>query len=195
MRIVFVGPPGAGKGTQSARLVDYLSIPHISSGDMLRAEIEAGSETGKQVEQFLSAGKLVPDQLMVSLVAARLIQPDCASGYLLDGFPRTAPQAEALDEILTAAGRAVDIVLEMKVPESILVERVLSRAAQSDSPRSDDNEATVHDRFETYRNSTEPILGYYRKRGICHEIEGVGTMEEVTERIHRVVDKYRLKSG
>lgn len=182
MRIVFIGPPGAGKGTQAQRLVDAYRIAHLSTGDMLRAAREAGTEIGRQADRYMSAGQLVPDETILAIVGQRLTEPDCRNGYLLDGFPRTLAQAEALDLMLDEAGTPLDGVLELRVPEEELFKRLAGRG------RADDDPDVIRQRLVAYREQTEPLLDYYRGRGLLHTLDGVGTVEEVFQRAKSVLD-------
>lgn len=182
MRIVFIGPPGAGKGTQAQRLVDTYRIAHLSTGDMLRAAREAGTEIGRQADRYMSAGQLVPDETILAIVGQRLTEPDCRNGYLLDGFPRTLAQAEALDLMLDEAGTPLDGVLELRVPEEELFKRLAGRG------RADDDPDVIRQRLVAYREQTEPLLDYYRGRALLHTLDGVGTVEEVFQRAKSVLD-------
>lgn len=203
MRMILVGPPGAGKGTQAARLIERLSIPHISSGDMLRAAVSAGSELGKQADGYMKAGQLVPDDLVIAMIIERIGQADCAKGFMLDGFPRTRPQAEALDRDLAAAGAGLDTVLLIEVPDELIVERITGRRMDPETgdiyhvqfkppppevagrvtQRKDDTEEAVKARLEKYHSETAPIVPFYEERGLLRRADGVGSPEEVTERI------------
>lgn len=183
MRIVFIGPPGAGKGTQAQRLVDLYGLAHLSTGDMLRAARDAKTEIGMKAEEFMSAGALVPDDIIVTIIAERLGQPDCRNGYLLDGFPRTIAQAEALDEMLADKGTPLDMVLELKVPEEELFQRLSGRGRADDSPE------VIRQRLEAYRLQTKPLLDYYNQQGRFVSIDGMGTMDEVFDRAKAVLDK------
>lgn len=184
MRIVLIGPPGAGKGTQAQRLVDDLQIPHLSTGDMLRAGREAGSELGLLAAQYMDRGQLVPDELVVGIVDQRLQQPDCQNGYLLDGFPRTVPQADALNELLQQRNTKLDLVLELNVAEEELIERLLQRK------RPDDTRETIAERLQVYQKQTSPLLEYYSARGLLASIVGQGTPEEVYERLREAASQH-----
>ncbi len=180
-RLLIFGPPGSGKGTQAALLAERRRLAHISTGDMLRAAMAAGSELGHQVRALVEAGDLVSDELMLALVERRLEEDDTREGFLLDGFPRTVKQAEGLLETL-GADRAPDGVLLLSVPDEELVRRALARG------RADDNESTIRHRLGVYRRQTAPVLGFLKGRLPILEIEGVGTLEEITERIERELD-------
>jgi adenylate kinase len=179
-RVVLLGPPGAGKGTQAQLLAGRLGVPAISTGDMLRAAVAAGSELGHRVQSVMASGALVDDALMAEVVRERIAQPDAAGGYLLDGYPRTLPQAETLAGILQEAGQTLDAVVLVDVPEDELVRRALLRK------RDDDKEEVVRERLRVYREKTEPLIGYYRERGLLREIDGNRPIEEVTSRMYAV---------
>ena len=213
MRLVFLGPPGAGKGTQAVRLAAEWGVPHISTGDILRAAAASGTPLGGQVHSYLEAGELVPDKVMNAVVAHRLSQPGCARGFLLDGFPRTNSQAEALDEILREQDRKLDMVLYVDVARDELIRRLAGRRVCTDcganynvsdvSPeetdrclqcggtleqRADDQPETVAIRLEVYHKTTAPLVGYYRQAGLLRQIGGLGSPEEVYQRIVDVVE-------
>jgi adenylate kinase len=213
MRIVLVGPPGAGKGTQAQTLRQTFAIPHISTGDILREAVKAGTALGKQAQSYMDAGELVPDQLVTDVVAERLQRADCARGFLLDGFPRTIAQAEALTVELNRHNKPLDAAVSVVVPQAELVERLSGRWVcrscgamyheRFDPPqklgvcnrcqgelyqRNDDKAETVRARLEVYERSTAPLLSYYRERGLLREIDGLGTPETVSQRILRALE-------
>lgn len=182
MRLVFIGPPGAGKGTQAAKIVDRFRIAHLSTGDMLRAARDAKTPIGLKADEFMSKGELVPDEVIIEIIRERLREPDCGDGYLLDGFPRTLGQAEALDAMLAASGTPLDVVLELRVPEEELFQRLSRRG------RADDKPEVIRQRLVAYRNQTEPLLHYYQGKNLLRSVEGVGTVEEIFERLVKVLD-------
>ena len=182
MIVVLFGPPGSGKGTQSERVAQGLGIPHVATGDMLRAEVARGSALGREAEPIMRSGKLVSDDLIVRVIESRLGEPDAASGALLDGFPRTVAQAEALDAMLRRGGRQVDVVVALRVGDDELRRRVLQRAEIEG--RADDTATAFEQRLRTYRDETAPVLDHYRSAGTrIARVDGVGAIEAVTERI------------
>lgn len=183
MRIVFLGPPGAGKGTQASIVSQKLGIPHISTGEMFRKAIAAGDTLGLKVKGFIDAGNLVPDSLTLSVIEARLGQPDCKGGFLLDGFPRTLQQANDLDELLKRVKAPLSAVVEVTVEEDILIGRMKKRAEESGQARSDDNEEVFANRLKVYHQLTAPLSQLYRSQGILKSVDGLGSVEEVTARV------------
>jgi len=185
LNLVMLGAPGAGKGTQAVRIADTHGIPHISTGEMLRGAIAAGSELGQKVKSIVESGALVPDELIVEVIRERLSQPDAQSGFVLDGFPRTIGQAEALDTLLAELGRPLEHVLELELSEETAVERMLGRAAEQG--RADDTPEVIKNRFEVYRRQTEPLSNYYRSTGTLVVIDSSPGMDEVFAEIERVL--------
>ncbi len=199
MRMIFIGPPGAGKGTQAARLVERLQIPHISTGDMFRAAVKAGTPMGKQADTYMKAGELVPDSVVIGMVEERIAQDDCENGFMLDGFPRTLAQAEALEK----AGVELDVVLVLKVPDELIVKRITGRRSDPETGeiyhlefnpppdevkdrlvhRKDDTEEACRTRLDAYHAQTAPIIPFYEERGLVKTVDGVGSPDEVTARI------------
>lgn len=212
-RLILLGPPGAGKGTQAKRLSASLGVPQLSTGDMLRAEVAAGSALGQKVKAVMEAGKLVSDDILIELVAHRIDQPDCRKGFILDGFPRSLPQAEALDRMLAERKLKIDRVIEMKVDADALVERITGRftcakcgAGYHDkfhrpktdgvcdqcggtafTRRADDKEDKVRTRMDAYTAETAPLLPYYRGRGVLAAVDGMASMDAVTREMAQVI--------
>ena len=183
MNIIFFGPPGAGKGTQAAIIKEAYGLAHLSTGDMLRAAVAAGTEVGQQAKAVMEAGKLVSDELIISVVADRIEEPDCGNGFILDGFPRTLRQAQALDEMLAGKGKGLDAVIEVRVPDSILVGRIQKRAAETGGARADDNPETLQKRLAIYHEQTAPVLPYYEQAGVLKVIDGNRDVDAVTAAI------------
>jgi adenylate kinase len=183
MFVVFIGPPGAGKGTQAERLIDLLKIAHVSTGDLLRKAISDGTELGRQASEYMQAGKLVPDELVLGIIGECLDDPKLQGGALFDGFPRNVDQAKALDELLAKRGTPLALVLELQVDKDELVQRLLARK------RADDNLETITQRLEVYRNETAPVLKHYADKGLLEPIDGQGTPDDVFDRIKAIVAK------
>jgi adenylate kinase len=183
MRLILLGPPGAGKGTQAQRLVGKHGIVQLSTGDMLRAAASAGTSVGLRAKAIMDRGELVPDDVMIEIIAERIDQPDTASGFILDGFPRTVDQAKALDRLLDERGLRIDRIIEIVVDHDVLRERIAGRARETGGSRADDTEATLATRLEVYRRQTAPVAEYYRQRGVLKPVDGMGTVEEVAARV------------
>ena len=215
MNIILLGPPGAGKGTQAKRIEEKYGLVQLSTGDMLRALVASGSELGREAKSIMDAGQLMPDQLVIDMISARVEEPDCAGGFILDGFPRTTPQAEALDRMLTEKGLELDAVIQIAVDEEELVGRITGRfscascgagyhdvfhqpkasgvcdncGGEQFSRRADDNEETVRSRLGAYHAQTEPILPYYEQKGILRSVDGMAPIGEVTRQLEALLDE------
>ena len=191
MRLILLGPPGAGKGTQAQYLVAKYGIIQLSTGDMLRAAVKAGTPVGRQVADIMARGALVPDEIVVEIVAQRIEQPDARKGFILDGFPRTVPQAQALDRMLAQHGLALDAVIELRVDEDALLRRIESRIAamktRGEPVRDDDSPDVLHRRLAAYREQTAPLIAYYRRHGTLRTLDGMAPIEEVAAAIERVL--------
>lgn len=207
MRMILIGPPGAGKGTQAARLVERYKIPHISSGDMLRAAVAEGTQLGRTADGFMKAGQLVPDDVVIGMVIERIRKPDCQNGFMLDGFPRTRPQAEALDAALSEAGISLDSVLLIEVPDELILERITGRRNDPQTgavyhvrfnpppadvaarvvQRSDDTEQAFGARLTKYHSETTPIIPFYDGKALLRRVDGNARPDEVTQRILAVL--------
>ncbi len=214
LHLILMGPPGGGKGTQAKILEDRYGLVQLSTGDMLRAAVAAGTEVGKQAQALMDAGALVPDEIILTMIAERIGEPDCANGFILDGFPRTVPQAQALDTMLAERGAAIDLAIEIRVPDERIVERITGRFAcakcgagyhdKFQRPktegvcdvcgstefvrRKDDNEATVKERLAAYHAKTAPIIPYYQEKGLLRVVDGARSIDEVTRQLSDVVD-------
>lgn len=212
MNLILLGPPGAGKGTQAKMLIEAYGIPQISTGDMLRAAVANQTALGLEAKKYMDAGQLVPDEVVIGLAKDRIAQPDCQKGFMLDGFPRTVPQAEALDKVLSGMGKKIDHVISIEVPDQELMGRLTGRRTcrscgqgyhvMFDPPkvegicdkcggelyqRDDDNEATVSNRLKVYNDQTAPLINYYQQKGLLRPIDGVGSISEIQERIRAVL--------
>jgi len=213
MNIVFLGPPGAGKGTQAKILIERYGIPQVSTGDMLREHRAKGTELGKKAQEYMDKGQLVPDEIILGMVKERLSQPDCQKGFILDGFPRTVAQAEALDKLLSEMGKKLDFALALIVPDDLLVERLTGRRTCKSCgmmyhikykppkvegkcdvcegelyQRPDDNEETVRNRLKVYHEQTAPLIEYYKNKGILREIDGSKSIEEITQQLISILE-------
>lgn len=192
MRMILLGPPGAGKGTQSVRIVERLGIPQLATGDMLRAAVAAGTPVGLRAKDVMARGELVSDEIVVGIVADRIEEPDAARGFILDGFPRTVAQAAALDQMLAGKGLRLDAVIELKVDPDALIERIATRVADTlargEAVRKDDNPESFKTRLVAYREQTAPLSGYYAQRGMLKTVDGMKPVDEVTEDIFRILD-------
>lgn len=195
MRLILLGPPGAGKGTQAGRLVERHGIVQLSTGDMLRAAVAAGTPIGLKAKDIMAAGGLVPDEVVIGIISDRIDQDDAAQGFILDGFPRTVPQAEALDRLLKDKGFDLDAVVELKVNEGALLDRVETRVAEmrarGEEPRADDNAEALSKRLSAYRAQTEPLVDYYSEKRKLLTVDGMMTIDEVTREIGRVLEAVR----
>jgi adenylate kinase len=191
MRLILLGPPGSGKGTQAQRLVHRYGIVQLSTGEMLRAAVAAGTPVGLKAKDVMASGGLVPDDIVIGIISDRLDQPDAAKGFILDGFPRTVPQAEALDELLKKKHMKLDAVIELRVNESALLQRVETRAAETRSRgeevRVDDTQEVLTKRLASYRSMTEPLIHYYSERRKLLTVDGMMTIEHVTREINRIL--------
>jgi len=212
MNIVFLGPPGAGKGTQAKRIAEKYGIPQVSTGDMFREHLSKGTELGQKAKEYMEKGQLVPDEIVLGMVEERLKQSDCEKGFILDGFPRTIPQAEALGQLLDKMGKKIDYAICIDVPDEEPVKRLTGRRTCKKCgmmyhvifkppkeegkcdvcggelyQRADDNEETVRNRLKVYHEQTEPIIQFYEKKGVLHRIDGIGSIDEIFERIVKVL--------
>src|SRR6266436_5981154 len=193
MRLILLGPPGAGKGTQAQRLVERLGVVQLSTGDMLRAAVKAATPVGLKAKDVIARGELVPDDVVVAIVADRIAEPDARNGFILDGFPRTVPQAEALDRMLSQRGLALDAVIELKVDESVLLGRIENRVAKTiargEPLRPDDNAESLRKRLDAYRALTAPLTGYYASKGMLKTVDGMASIEDVSAAVAAVLDQ------
>jgi adenylate kinase len=193
MRVVFLGPPGSGKGTQARLLAERLRMPAISTGEMLRAAVHEGTSLGGKVKAVMEKGDLVSDDLIIALIREKIAAPDAAGGFVLDGFPRTVDQAVALEKILSGNEKAISAVVNLSVPETALIDRLAGRAGLE--RRADDGRDTVLERLRVYHEKSEPLIEFYRRRGLLTEVEGTGTVSEVTDRIGNALDQAKFARG
>jgi adenylate kinase len=189
MNIILLGPPGAGKGTQAQVLVEERGLVQLSTGDMLRAAVASDSGLGQEAKAVMDAGKLMPDEIMVQIISDRISEPDCANGFILDGFPRTTAQAEALDKMLEEKELPLDHVIEISVDDAILIDRINARVAQTPEAerRDDDNAETLKHRLAVYHEQTAPILPYYEGRGMLKKVDGMKSIEQVSKQIGAII--------
>jgi adenylate kinase len=199
MRLILLGPPGAGKGTQAQRLVQRYGIVQLSTGDMLRAAVKAKTPIGRKAEAIMARGELVPDDIVVAIVSDRIDEPDARKGFVLDGFPRTVPQAEALERLLAEKGLRLDGVVELKVDEGALLRRLASRIAdmmaRGEPVRPDDNPEALKTRLDVYRTQTAPLIAYYGKKGVLRSVDGMAPIDAVAEAIDRVLSPEIVARG
>jgi adenylate kinase len=199
MRLILLGPPGAGKGTQAQRLVAKYGIVQLSTGDMLRAAVKAGTPIGREVADIMARGALCPDETVVGIVEQRIEQPDASKGFILDGFPRTVPQAVDLDRMLKRHGLALDAVIELRVDEAALIKRIENRIAEmkarGERLRDDDNAEVLHRRLAAYREQTAPLIDYYRLEGVLHSVDGMAPIPDVAAAIDRALPSEPRPAG
>ncbi len=216
MNLILLGPPGGGKGTQAKRIVEKYGIPQISTGDILRDAVAKGTELGKKAKEYMDRGELVPDEVVIGIVRERLSQPDCEKGFILDGFPRTIKQAEALDEILEEMNKKIDAVIDIEVPDEEIIKRIVYRRTCKNcgavynliySPpkednkcdkcggelyqRDDDKEETVKERLRVYKEQTQPLIDYYKNKGVLYTVDGTKSIDEVWSQIEDILNKIK----
>jgi adenylate kinase len=195
MILMLLGPPGAGKGTQSQLISDKLGIPQLSTGDMLRAAVKAGTPIGMKAKKIMAEGGLVHDEIVIGIIADRIAEPDCAKGFILDGFPRTLAQADALDALLKSRGSKIDCVIELKVDDTKLVDRIECRARETKAAggtvRADDNADALKTRLIAYYRETAPIIGYYFAHGLLRPVDGMASIEEVSRQIDEILSEFQ----
>jgi adenylate kinase len=199
MRLILLGPPGAGKGTQAQRLAAKYGIVQLSTGDMLREAVKSATPIGRKVQDIIAHGRLAPDNLVVDLVGQRIAEPDAHKGFILDGFPRTVPQAAALDRMLAGKGLALDAVIELRVDEAALIKRIESRILEmrmkGEPLRDDDNPEVLHTRLRAYREQTAPLIDYYDRKRVLRTVNGMAPIEEVTAAIDKVLTAAAVRAA
>ena len=188
MKLIFLGPPGVGKGTQAGHVCEHYGIIHLSTGDMLRSEIKESSEVGKIAKSYIDKGALVPDNVLLDIINLRLGKDDAQNGYLLDGFPRTIPQAEGLDDIMNSKKHKLDVVVSLVAEENELIQRLINRG--QDSGRTDDTPEIIKQRQEVYWNQTAPLIDFYSNKNVLVEVDGIGSIPEIKNRIFIELDSY-----
>ena len=191
MIVILLGPPGAGKGTQAEHIIARYGVPQLSTGEMLRAAVAEKTPVGLQAKAIIDAGNLVPDEIVAAIIEDRIAAPDCARGFLLDGYPRTIRQAEMLDEMLAKAGRELDTVIELRADEDVLLNRLRTRIKQTGGARSDDNEETFRNRLKVYKDQTAALVPFYKKRGKLAVVDGMASIEEVSAAIDAILAGFR----
>jgi adenylate kinase len=191
LNIILFGPPGSGKGTQAARLVEAYDLVHISTGDLFRSEMEAGTELGRQANEFMSRGELVPDEVTIGILRNKMLSHRDADGFIFDGFPRTVPQAEALDQLLSMLDQQIDALIMLDVPEEEIVKRILLRGQNSSRP-DDNDEQIVRNRYQVYVSKTAPIYNYYHNKGKAFKVSGVGTIDDIFNSICEEIDSLHV---
>ncbi len=191
LNLILFGPPGSGKGTQAARLVDEYNLIHISTGELFRSEMEAGTDLGRKANEYMSKGELVPDEVTIGILRNKMITHREAQGFIFDGFPRTVPQAQALDELLSVMDQQIDALIMLDVPEEEIVNRILLRGKNSSRP-DDHDEEIVRTRFKVYQSKTAPIYNYYHGKGIAFKIPGVGTIEDIFQSLLKAIESLHV---
>ena len=191
LNIILFGPPGSGKGTQAAKLVDAYNLVHISTGDLFRSEMQAGTELGNKANDYMSRGELVPDEITIGILRNKMMAHRDANGFIFDGFPRTVPQAEALDQMLSMMDQQIDALIMLDVPEEEIVSRILLRGKNSSRP-DDNDEQIVRNRYQVYLSKTAPIFNYYNEKGKAYKVSGVGTIDDIFDSLCEEIDSLHV---